>query len=375
MPELWDIYDINRNKTGEVVARCTADELPEGCTLRPVVAPSGKLVLGADDYHLSTHIWFVNSRGQLLIQKRSENLKHMPGVWAACSGAVVSGENTLQAAVRESREEMGIDVDQNKLIKLISYTNPDRHSHLDAYIYHYEGDETNLRLQSEEVSRAGWFSQDELSGKSFTDEQFRRYAYLDILYDYLQFDSIWRKRGYSPARTRPNAELIDIYDRNGSRTGRFMRRGEPQRYGDYGLTVHVWFVGSDGRVLLQRRAETCAYKPGYIASTGGVARLYEDPVDAASREVREELGLRLRQSSMFKLCEYLSGSYISHVFVAMQDIDENELRLQKEEVANVMFVSADMLQRYEHAENFLRPPYMPLLMSALRAIEARRVPQ
>ena len=105
--ELWDVYDIHRRKLGYKIARCTPDELPADCEYRPALAPSGKLNLRPEEYHLSVHVWFINSKGELLIQKRAENKRHMPGVWAACGGAAMSGESTIDAAIRESYEEMG----------------------------------------------------------------------------------------------------------------------------------------------------------------------------------------------------------------------------------------------------------------------------
>ena len=49
--EIVDIYDGKKNKTGKKVERSTKPELGE--------------------YRLSIHIWITNSKGELLIQRRS----------------------------------------------------------------------------------------------------------------------------------------------------------------------------------------------------------------------------------------------------------------------------------------------------------------
>jgi len=58
--EIVDIYDGKKNKTGKTVERSTKPELGE--------------------YRLSIHIWITNSKGELLIQRRSANKKMFPRV-------------------------------------------------------------------------------------------------------------------------------------------------------------------------------------------------------------------------------------------------------------------------------------------------------
>ncbi len=370
--ELWDVYDIHRRKLGYRLARCTQAQLPPDCDCRAALAPSGKLQLAPDEYHLSVHVWFVNSRGELLIQKRAESKLHMPGVWAACGGAVLAGEDTVSAAVRESYEEMGIEVDPERLVRLLTYTAPERNSHMDVYLYRYECDPEVLTLQEEEVSRAAWFTLDELTGKTFTDEQFRRYTYMDILYDFIKQQAAWRRAGFVDRGAREGTrELLDVYDIRGERTGQTMPRGAAQPYGDYYRCVHVWFVTSDGRVLLERRAMNCARQPGYFTSMRGVAQSGEDALAAARRQSGEELGLRLDEARLFRLCEYVGDYSLCTVYVANQDVSADELSLHKDEVASVEFVSADMLRAFGEYENFMRTPYLPMVLSATRVIERR----
>ena len=92
----------------------------------------------------------------------------------------------------------------------------------------------------------------------------------------------------------------------------------------------------------------------------------------ARREVREELGLTIDERNMFCLCAFIGKCSHYTVYVVNQDVQSDELRLQKEEVASVEFVSADMLNAYSDADNFLRPPYMPLVISAMRVMERAR---
>lgn len=59
--------------------------------------------------HRVAHVLVFNSRGELLLQKRSPHKDIQPGRWdTSVGGHLDPGEGYLQAAVREMEEELGI---------------------------------------------------------------------------------------------------------------------------------------------------------------------------------------------------------------------------------------------------------------------------
>lgn len=72
--EMVDIYDGKKNKTDKTVERST------------------KPVLG--EYRLSIHIWITNSKGELLIQRRSANKKIFSNMWNETGGTSSTGETS-----------------------------------------------------------------------------------------------------------------------------------------------------------------------------------------------------------------------------------------------------------------------------------------
>lgn len=62
-----------------------------------------------NEYRLSTFIWIINDKDKLLIQQRTKETKKMPNMWGATAGAVKASESSLDAAIREVKEEIGID--------------------------------------------------------------------------------------------------------------------------------------------------------------------------------------------------------------------------------------------------------------------------
>ncbi len=139
--EIWDVLDSDGNLTGKTVAR-------------------GRCFLKPGEYHLVVHIWIVSSNGKLLLQKRSNNKKLMPGEWAATGGAAISGESSFEAARRELFEELGIASDQNSLKKILSLKR--RNSFLDIWMIISDLSESELKLQESEVAEARWVTKQEL---------------------------------------------------------------------------------------------------------------------------------------------------------------------------------------------------------------------
>ena len=140
-------------------------------------------------------------------------------------------------------------------------------------------------------------------------------------------------------------EKWDILRQDGSSTGRqTVRGGNTLKPGEYHLVVHIWIVSSTGRFLIQRRAYSKKLMPGEWAATGGAAIAGEDSYTAARRELYEELGIEGDQSSLKKLVRIKRRNSLLDVWVITADVAEDELILQKSEVADAKWVSRDTLE-------------------------------
>ena len=100
--ELWDIYDIDRVRTGRVAQRGK---------------PASEGGLGEGEYHLVVHICVFNGHGQLLLQQRQKDKEGYPNLWdVSAAGSALAGENSAAAASRELREELGIEVRVGRIL-------------------------------------------------------------------------------------------------------------------------------------------------------------------------------------------------------------------------------------------------------------------
>ena len=58
------------------------------------------------DYHIIVHVWKRNGKGEWLIDKRADRGSDIDGFWETTGGAAIAGDDSLAAALRETKEEM-----------------------------------------------------------------------------------------------------------------------------------------------------------------------------------------------------------------------------------------------------------------------------
>jgi len=149
--EYWDVYDVNREKTGRIVERHSDDWLKE------------------NEYHLGIHIAIFNSKNEMLIQKRSLNKRANPGKWDFSGrGSVVKGETSQEGARRELLEELGFDFDFSN--ERARFTINCENLFDDYYIIKQDINLDELVLQKEEVDAVKWASKEEIIDMIDNDE-------------------------------------------------------------------------------------------------------------------------------------------------------------------------------------------------------------
>jgi 8-oxo-dGTP pyrophosphatase MutT (NUDIX family) len=96
--ELCDLVDEQGAPTSQTV--------PRGTPLAP------------GEYYQVVHVWIRNEAGEYLVQQRAHDLDTDPDVWAVTAGYVQAGEDRMSAAVRETREELGLALQPDQLRRL-----------------------------------------------------------------------------------------------------------------------------------------------------------------------------------------------------------------------------------------------------------------
>lgn len=136
--------------------------------------PCGKIILKSSArkdglMYAVSHLWIYNSKGEILLQHRCKEKKLYPNKWdISVAGAVDSGENPLQAAVREAKEEIGLVIPNNFLkeeftfIENYIFDGMKINELCHVFLLEYNGSLKSLKLQKEEVDEVKFFSKSEL---------------------------------------------------------------------------------------------------------------------------------------------------------------------------------------------------------------------
>lgn len=135
--ELWDIYDENKQKTGRTMER-------NDWHMKP------------GDFHLTVLGVLKRPDGKFLITRRREDKEWAPGHWEVPGGGVRAGESSLDAAIREVKEETGIDVSAADGGYAFTYkrVNPEERNNyfVDIYRFVLDFDEIDVNVQEKEVA-------------------------------------------------------------------------------------------------------------------------------------------------------------------------------------------------------------------------------
>jgi len=99
MDELIDVLDSKGNYTGQSIMKSEAHR--------------------TGVFHPSIHVWFYTDQAEILIQQRAKNKDTHPELWdVSVAGHIGAGEDIVTSAIREVKEEIGLDITDKELHKI-----------------------------------------------------------------------------------------------------------------------------------------------------------------------------------------------------------------------------------------------------------------
>ena len=124
--EKRDLYDENKQKTGEVIEK--GQKVPKG------------------RYYITVVVWMQNSKGKFLIQRTVPEKYHM---WSTTGGHPKAGESSLEGIVTEIKEELGLSVSAKelKLFKTI-----DEVKELTGILKAFDKDTITIMMEKKEIT-------------------------------------------------------------------------------------------------------------------------------------------------------------------------------------------------------------------------------
>lgn len=133
--EIRDLYDVNRNKTGETIVK--GEPIPP------------------NRYILVVLSFIQNSKGEFLIQKRSIQ---KDGKYGTTGGHPKSGESSEQGILTEIKEEIGLDIKPEELDLLFAGRSDKGKVFFNVYYIQKDFDIKDLILQKDEVDFVKWMT-------------------------------------------------------------------------------------------------------------------------------------------------------------------------------------------------------------------------
>jgi isopentenyl-diphosphate delta-isomerase type 1 len=126
-------------------------------------------------YHKPVWIWIINSKNEVLVQKRSSVKKSFPNYWdMSCAGHVEAGESFIRGAVRETAEELGVVTNEEDYVYAGEYISEEAWEIGQIYLLKIDIELENIKLQVEEVAEVKWLSFEEFK-KLFYSQDFIPY--------------------------------------------------------------------------------------------------------------------------------------------------------------------------------------------------------
>lgn len=145
-------------------------------------------------------------------------------------------------------------------------------------------------------------------------------------------------------------ELWDVYNRDKTKTGKTMVRGEKIEKGSYRLVVHACIFNSKGEMLIQQRQPFKSGWPNmWDISVGGSAISGETSQTAIEREIFEEIGLKIDLQNIQPHLTINFDTGFDDVYLIEREIDIKDIVLQYEEVKKVEWATLDeILQKIDN---------------------------
>lgn len=174
-------------------------------------------------------------------------------------------------------------------------------------------------------------------------------------------------------------EFLDTYNKFNNSNPLKKMRSEAHKKGLWHRVIHVWIYNSKGKILLQLRSKEKPTCPNvWDISVAGHITAGNEPLDSALREVREEIGLKIKKQDLdfFKIqkgelrYKPTIDNEFYYIYFLKFDGDIKKLKLQKEEVERIKFFTPKEIRKNlkEHPKRYVQYNYW---QEAIAEIERR----
>ncbi len=146
-------------------------------------------------------------------------------------------------------------------------------------------------------------------------------------------------------------EILDLYDDSFQKLDETIERGTKTEAGKNIMLSVAFIKNQKGEYLIQK---TSSAKGSKYSSTGGHVKHGEDGLTTIKRELQEELGLLSDDIKYITTFKYPLKNCIFNVYLLeVKDLDLKSIKLQEEEVAEIMFLTPQEINNLIKEDKFL----------------------
>ncbi len=271
--------------------------------------------------HRRSHIFILNSKGELLLHRRSKKWA-FPNLWDSSAGGHVAYGSTYESTTKkELEEELGIKTELKELGKIIHNRKQDKcNGIVMLYVGHHNGP---FYYNKEEIQEIKFFKIDKLiklvkeKPKDFTPSfvlVFKLFL-TKLTYNVDDQDNVLR---YVFVKEAHEKKLIH-------------------------RASYTMLVNEDGKILLQKRSKMKTYPHMWTLSASGHVDYGESYEETIEREMKEELGIsaRLEKVGKFKKIDGICNAWAT-LFIGKH---EGPFNFNKDEIEEVKFYTIDEIKR------------------------------
>jgi 8-oxo-dGTP diphosphatase len=308
---------------------------------------------------LTTLCYIEKDEKYLLLHRNKKDKDRSKDLWIGLGGHFLEGESPEECVLREVKEESGLTLTNYKLRGIVTFRDPQGIEYMFLYsATEFEGDIPDKDYNDE--GELFWIDKNEIIGKLplwAGDQIFLNLLMNEKEYFSLKLDYNHNRRLERAILNGKEMELFDELDEQGNPTGLTVERNVAHSIGTYHRTAHIWILRPDEdkddfQVLLQKRSKNKDSFPGcYDISSAGHVQAGDEYEISAIREMKEELGITAKPEDLqyiglhkgFEDTVYRGKRFFNRefarVYVYCGDVNDDEIKIQPEEVESVMWVS------------------------------------
>lgn len=140
-------------------------------------------------------------------------------------------------------------------------------------------------------------------------------------------------------------ETIDLYDKNKNKLNKtFIRKKDTLLENEYYLLEQAWIVNDEGKILLTQRGLNKSHG-GMWEATAGHVKAGETDMEGILREIKEEIGITLKNSDLKFIKSLLIKQAILDIWVVRKNINLSDVKLRENETIDIKYVSFEEFKK------------------------------